>query len=373
VAAPALGDRIRARVDRLIASPAFQRWAAAFPLTRPLARRRSRQLFDLVSGFVYTQVLLAALRLRAFEVLAEGPIDPAAAPARLGLPPDSARRLLDAMVVLELAERDAKGRYRLGALGAPLLGRPEIAAMVEHNTLLYDDLRDPVALLRDPRDERWALGRFWAYAKTDAPARVAADAAASYSALMSASQPLVAAEILDAYPFARHRSVLDVGGGDGTFIQAVAERVPGLALTLFDLPAVADRARSRLAAAGLGERVRVVGGSFRDDPLPEGHDLVTLVRVAHDHDDAVVESLFARIHAALAPGGTLLIAEPMAGLAGAERVGPVYFGLYLLAMGSGRARSPEELRGMLAAAGFRRTRALASRSPIQTGFVAATK
>ncbi len=35
---------------------------------------------------------------------------------------------------------------------------------------------------------------------------------------MAASQPLVADEILDAYPFARHRCLLDVGGGDGSFL-----------------------------------------------------------------------------------------------------------------------------------------------------------
>ena len=54
-------------------SPRFQRWAAAFPLTRPIAQRRARALFDLCAGFVYAQVLLACVQLRLFEILAEGP------------------------------------------------------------------------------------------------------------------------------------------------------------------------------------------------------------------------------------------------------------------------------------------------------------
>ena len=54
---------------------------------------------------------------------------------------------------------------------------------------------------------------------------------------MSRTQPLVAEDILDAYPFARHRCLLDVGGGEGAFLAAAAKRAPHLALRLFDLPA----------------------------------------------------------------------------------------------------------------------------------------
>jgi demethylspheroidene O-methyltransferase len=52
--APALGllDRLFAWRDRLIASDSFRRRAAAFPLTRPLARKRARELFDICAGFV---------------------------------------------------------------------------------------------------------------------------------------------------------------------------------------------------------------------------------------------------------------------------------------------------------------------------------
>ena len=66
-------DRCLAWRDRLLASPLFQRRAAAFALTRPVARRHARELFDLVAGFAYSQVLLACVQLRLFDVLAEGP------------------------------------------------------------------------------------------------------------------------------------------------------------------------------------------------------------------------------------------------------------------------------------------------------------
>jgi demethylspheroidene O-methyltransferase len=114
-------------------------------------------------------------------------------------------------------------------------------------------------------------------------------------------------------------------------------------------------------------------GSFLDDTLPPGADLVTLVRVCFDHDDAVVGALLRRVHAALAPGGTLLIAEPMAGLPGAERVGDAYFGLYLLAMRSGRPRRPDEFFKLLRDSGFRSSRTLRVANPFQTGLIAARR
>ncbi|MCC7280468.1 MAG: methyltransferase, partial [Chromatiaceae bacterium] len=49
--------------NRLLASPAFQRWAVDFPLTRPIAQRRARALFDVTAGFVYSQILFACVRL----------------------------------------------------------------------------------------------------------------------------------------------------------------------------------------------------------------------------------------------------------------------------------------------------------------------
>ena len=188
---------------------------------------------------------------------------------------------------------------------------------------------------------------------------------------MSASQSLVAEEIIDAYPLRGHRCLLDVGGGDGTFLAAVGARVPQLQLMLFDLPAVAARARARLDAAGLGPRATVYPGSFLRDELPRGADVVSLVRVVHDHDDATVRTQLAAVQRCLPRGGTLLIAEPMAGFRGAEAMADAYFGIYLWAMGQGRARTVAELTQLLAAAGFVGIRAVPTRLPLQTSLLLA--
>jgi demethylspheroidene O-methyltransferase len=368
--AMSLADRLHAFYERLVSDPRFQRWASAFPLTRPVARRRARGLFDLCAGFVYSQVLLACVRLDLFDILAAGPLDLATLASRLQLSPDAARRLLEAAVSLDLVSRRSGGRYGLGAHGAALRANPGIAAMVEHHALVYRDLADPVALLRGTRDAT-GLGGYWPYSRADDPRGLTAEQVAGYSQLMSASQPLVAGEILDAYPLDSHKCLLDVGGGEGTFLRHVADRAPHLRLMLFDLPQVAARATMRFAESGLGARATAYGGDFRRGPLPAGADIVSLVRVLHDHDDESVLAILRSVRAALPAGGRVLIGEPMAQAAGAKTVGAAYFGFYLLAMGQGRARTVAELGALLKATGFGNIQEKQTNMPLQTGVLVA--
>lgn len=355
--------RWREARDRLVADPRFRRWASAFPLTRFVARRRAGRLFDLCAGFVYSQVLLACVRLQLFDLLAGGPRSRADIASRLALAPEAAERLLRAAVSLELVERRGDDHYGLGALGAAMVGDEGIAAMVEHHAILYGDLGDPVRLLRE-RGAGTRLSGYWPYAGKHDAGPLAAGSVAPYTRLMAASAPLVAEEVLAAYPFNRHRRLLDVGGGDGTFLAMAARRHPALRVMLFDLPPVAGQAAARFEREGLARRASAFGGSFRTEPLPGGADVATLVRVLHDHDDDVVLDLLKAVHRALPPGGTLVVAEPMSGVSGAERMADAYFGFYLLAMGTGRARSPVELAALLQRAGFGPPRRLPTRIPV---------
>ncbi len=356
--------------NRLLASPAFQRWAVDFPLTRPVAQRRARALFDVTAGFVYSQILFACVRLELFPLLALGPLTLTDLASRLGLAEPAARRLLDAAATLGLVEPRSEGRYGLGPQGAALLGNPGIAAMVEHHAMLYADLADPIALLRGER-RRTDLGAYWPYAGADQPAGLTAERVADYTTLMATSQSLIAGDVLDAYPLKRHACLLDVGGGDGAFTSAVAARWPHLRLMLFDLPPVAARAEARFAREGLASRAQAHGGDVMKDPLPRGADIVSLVRVVHDHDDDAVLRILTAVRQALPPGGTLMLAEPMSGTPGAEPIGEAYFGFYLLAMGSGRPRTPAELEGFLGRTGFSRIRLLPTRRPMLTRLMTA--
>lgn len=365
-------ERYLAVRDRWLSSPRFQRWAAAFPLTRPTARRRARALFDVCAGFVYSQILFACVRLKLFDLLALGPQTASSIATSLRLPRDSTDRLLEAAVSLRLVERRMAGRFGLGALGAAMVGNPAVSAMVEHHRLLYADLHDPVSLLRGEQSQT-ELAKYWAYSNSDQPASLPDAEIAEYTALMGNSSPLVADEILDAYPLNKHRCLLDVGGGDGSFLIAAAARFESLQLMLFDLPRVAESAARRFSELGLGQRAATIGGDFLQNSLPLGADAISLVRVIHDHNDDAAAKILSAVHQALAPKGVLLLAEPMMGTPGAGPVGDAYFGFYLLAMGRGRPRTPAELREMLLTAGFSSARLVRTRQPLQSRLLVAHK
>jgi len=356
-------------INRLAASRGFQSWAARFPLTRGIVRREGEAMFDLVAGFCHSQVLLALVELEIPQLLLPGDMAADIVARRSGMSTDRMTVLLNAGVAIGLL-RMRRGRYGLTRRGAALTGVPGLAGMILHHKVLYRDLADPVAFFRGQTETE--LAGFWPYV-FGAGAAQDPDSAATYSRLMADSQALVAEDTLAAVNLSRSRKLMDVGGGTGAFLAAVAGRWPQLDLMLFDLPAVAPAAWQRFDGAGIGQRLTIHPGSFRDDPLPKGADTITLVRVLYDHADSTVEALLRAVHQALPVGGRLIVSEPMTGGKQPERAGDAYFALYCMAMRTGRARSSAEISALLTSAGFAQIAAPLPTRPFITSIVTAVR
>ena len=355
-----VSDRLAAWKNRLIADPRFQAFAISNPFTRPVANRKAAESFDLVAGFVYSQILAAAVESGLLRRAAEAPVsaETFAAASALDLP--GAERLILATAALKLLRRQSDGRFAIGEVGAALLGNPSVFAMVRHHQVFYRDLEDIMGSLRH-RTRETELGRFWAYRDGAEP-----EAAGAYSVLMAETQALIAAEVIRVAGLNRSRCLMDVGGGAGAFLERAGRLYPHLTLRLADLPRVVVQAESRFTASGLAGRLETFGLDFHADPLPRGADTITLIRVLHDHDDEPAERLLRNIREALAPSGRLLLAEPMAGARGAPRMGDAYFGMYLWAMGQGRPRTSDEITAMLRRAGFTKVVRKRTRAPLLT-------
>jgi demethylspheroidene O-methyltransferase len=356
----------RPRLARLIASRGFQRWAARFPLTRGIVRREGEALFDLLAGFTHSQVLMALVQFDIPNRLMKGAQSSDDLARATGVPPERMQILLKAAVALGLIKNKRRGRVALTRRGAALVGVPGLTQMIAHHDVLYRDLADPAAFFRGETSPE--LAHFWPYVFS---ADVPPETAQTYSDLMAQSQVLVAEDTLAAVQFAGIKHLLDVGGGTGAFLTAVGQAHADIKLKLFDLPAVVPEATARFAQAGLSDRTEVVPGSFRDDPLPDDVDAISLVRVLYDHEDQTITALLKKCFDTLPSGGQLIISEPMRGNRNPTKAGDVYFALYTLAMGTGRARSADEIVALCQAAGFQDITVLPARRPFVTSCITA--
>jgi len=350
--------------NRLLADKKFQRWAAKTPLVRRIASKKAVELHHLTAGFVYTQTLTAVVQSNLLAVL-QGRIESTKSVAAMcGLTPPAAHTLLKAAQALKLTEEVSKGFWMVGELGASVLGNPAVADMVKHHAVLYRDLADPLAILK--HRDKTGLRDYWSYVPGGSHPD---DGHREYSQLMSSSLALISDHILDSYSLKDYERLVDVAGGTGHFARMVAKRYPDIAASVLDLPEVVSEAKNQFPNSD----VRFVATDMFHSPLPQDIELFSLIRVLHDHDDEPVVSLLTRLHGALKPGGHLLIAEPMAGTEGAAPIGDTYFSFYLWAMGSGRPRTAEELKGMCLAAGFSSIREFKTPIPALTRLLVAEK
>ncbi len=349
-------------LTRLAMSSRFHAISERIPGLRVKSRAEGRALFDVVSGFVQSQALLALVELRLLHQLAEGAASTAALCHGSGVAPDRMAILMQAGAALRLV-RFKGGLWHLTPRGGAFLTVPGLESMVRHHDVLYRDLSDPVAFFRGQTQPE--LAGFWPYVFG---AGGAADPAlaARYSALMTDSQGLVAADTLRLVTLRGVTHLMDVGGGTGAFLRAASAACPSLKLTLFDLPAV-------VAGAQPLANMTVHPGSFRDDPLPRGPDAISLIRVLYDHADATVAALLCKTLDALPAGGRLIISEPMSGGARPDPATDVYFAVYTLAMQTGRTRSAAEISAMLSGAGFSDIRPVPGPRPFVTSVVTAKK
>lgn len=350
--------------NRILANPRFQKWAAKTPLVRRIASQKAVELHHLTAGFVYTQTLTAVIQSNLLAVL-QGRIETTKSVAAMcGLTTQAAFTLLTAARALKLTDEVSPGHWMVGELGASVLGNPAVADMVRHHAVLYRDLADPLAVLR--HREKTGLRNYWSYVPGGTHPE---ESHREYSRLMSSSLALIADHILDSYPLTNYQSLIDVAGGTGQFTRLVQQRYPELSTTVLDLPEVVSEAKT----LQIQHKTRFIATDMFQSPLPENTELFSLIRVLHDHDDEPVKHLLARLYDALRPGGHLLIAEPMAGTAGAAPIGDTYFSFYLWAMGSGRPRTAKELQAMCLAAGFTRVREFKTPIPALTRLLVAEK
>jgi hypothetical protein len=156
------------------------------------------------------------------------------------------------------------------------------------------------------------------------------------------------------YDFSRHRRLVDLGGGTGSFLKALLEKYPRLECTLYEFPAAAAVARRNLAGTPFAEKIHIVEGDFLRDPIPEGNDAFLMANVVHVLSPNRNLELLRRIRQHATPGARLLIVDVWTNPTHTEPpFAALMAGEFLIMAGDGDVYSVEEARTWFDQAGWR--------------------
>ena len=157
-------------------------------------------------------------------------------------------------------------------------------------------------------------------------------------------------EILSAYSFKTWKTIMDVGGGNGTFLASVLQSAPDSRGILFDRPKVAAPGREILQSKGVLDRCEIKTGSFFQR-IPAVDGAVILKNILHDWDDSSCFKILRSCRKAMSPESRLLVIEALNGPEAADFIPKLDMVMFVLNPG-GRERTKQEFETLFKGAGF---------------------
>ena len=301
------------------------------------------ELLRTVRGYQESRVLLSAVELDVFTAVDGGATAERVATAR-SCDARATALLLNALVALGiLTKKD--GVFANGPLAVRYLAadsKDDARAALKHNLALWSrwsTLTEAVrtggaVALREPaaRGDDWTV---------------------PFIAAMHRNAALRAPVVVRAVGADRVRRLLDVGGGSGAYSIAFAQANPELQADVLDLPSVVPIAEEHIAAAGLTGRARTRTGDLRRDAFGTGYDLVLLSAICHMLGPAENQDLLRRVHAALGPGGRVVVQDFLVDPDGTSPAHAALFALNMLVgTPAGSTYSEDDYTAWLQAAGY---------------------
>ena len=261
------------------------------------ARARIDQL---TAGYAPACVIGAAAELDLWTAVGSQSLSVEEISTRLSSDRRATAMLLDALAALELLEK-RDNRYTVPEPLLPLLSADSAETMLP-------GIQHRMNVLRSWSSLAWTVRSGVPVSRPSSIRGPEADRAAFVAAMHSYSRP-IADDLVQRLGPPKFTHLLDVGGASGTWTLAFLRAVPGAKATVFDLPDAVAQARQRMAASEYGNRVTLVPGDFLVDDLPAGADYAWVSAIVHMLDRQQIRMLFAKVFAALVPGGRIVVRD----------------------------------------------------------------
>jgi O-methyltransferase domain/Dimerisation domain len=320
-------------------------------------------LLELSGHFWKTCALHAGVKLGVFSKVGSEALTAEEVAIRVNGSADGVARLLNALTAMGLLEK-RNGRFTCSPSVRARLSQDSPAylghIMMHHHHLMESWARlDQSVSSGRPIRERTSVSR--------------EEWRESFLMGMFNLAMALAPRMVEAVELSSRRSLLDLGGGPGTYAIHFCLKNPAMKATVFDLPTTRPFAEQTIARFSLSERIAFADGNYHDDEIPGRYDVAWLSHILHAEGADDCLKIIRKAVAALQPGGMLIIHEFILNDALDGPEFPALFSLnMLLGTESGRSYSERELRDMLTKAGVNGIRRIPIETPNDSGILVGT-
>lgn len=320
-------------------------------------------LLHMMTGCWVSQALYVAAKLGIADLLQEGPQSYTVLATATQTHAGALYRVLRALASLSIFCEGKDGHFSLTPLAEPLradapgsLRAFAIMLGEQEHWRAWEGTLHSVKTGEPAFEQVFGTPHFRYFAEHPEAARIFDDAMTSRSSQENEA-------VVAAYDFANIRTVVDVGGGQGTLMASILQVQPNARGVLFDLPHVIATSRTRMASADYAARCEFVAGDFFAS-VPGGGDLYLLKKIIHDWDDERARLILVNIRKAMSSTARLLLIEPVIPPGNDPSFNKLLDLLMLIWTSGGRERTESEHRTLLVSAGLNLSRVILTRSGV---------
>jgi SAM-dependent methyltransferase len=321
----------------------------------------------LASGHAEARILQTAVSLDIFEAIGSAPKDARTIANRLQLEPVATELLLNALTALKIIEKRGQTFSLMDAAKQYLLrSSPQyVGGMIKFEDLSWQSWAKLPEAIRTGKSVR--------------PANMYQDDPSETEIFINAMDSLVkargdAAAVINALDWQDIGALLDIGSGPATYPIALCRKFSNLHATIFDLSGTLKITERYVREARMTERITLISGDYRKDPIPGHYDSIFLSNIIHGEGFEQNQHLISKLSRSLKPRGRIVVKDHILDENRASpAVGAIFSLLMLLTTDGGRCYSFGEIKSWMQQAGLPQIQQIELPSPLTSSLVVGTR